>query len=137
MGEWLIQTCKNRGGGNKRTLASEATVGPCIKCDQGQPTNQLTMLDNTCLALSKHSQRLSYVLGPFTSSSSHLKVSRSRLNKHSRKRLQQRYPRRRKWQPTPVFLLGNPMDREAWQAMVHRIIWQVIINPYYLISALN
>ena len=46
-------------------------------------------------------------------------------------------PRRRKWQPTPVFLLGNPMDREAWQAMVHRIIWQVIINPYYLISALN
>ena len=23
---------------------------------------------------------------------------------------------RRKWQPTPVFLLGNPMDRGAWQA---------------------
>ena len=27
-------------------------------------------------------------------------------------------PWRRKWQPTPVFLLGNPMDRGAWQAVV-------------------
>ena len=27
-------------------------------------------------------------------------------------------PRRRKWQPTPVFLLGNPTDRGAWQATV-------------------
>ena len=25
-----------------------------------------------------------------------------------------RSPWRRKWQPTPVFLLGNPMDRGAW-----------------------
>lgn len=84
MEEWLIQTWEKRWGGTKRTLTSEGTVGPCIKRDQGQPTNQLTMLDNTCLALSKHSQRLSYVLGPFTSSSSHLKISRSRLNKHSK-----------------------------------------------------
>ena len=28
---------------------------------------------------------------------------------------------RRKWQPTPVFLLENPMDRGAWQATIHRI----------------
>ena len=27
-------------------------------------------------------------------------------------------PWRRKWQPTPVFLHGNPMDRGAWQATV-------------------
>ena len=27
-------------------------------------------------------------------------------------------PRRRKWQPTPVFMPGNPMDRGAWQATV-------------------
>ena len=26
---------------------------------------------------------------------------------------------RRKWQPTPGFLLRNPMDRRAWQAAVH------------------
>ena len=26
-------------------------------------------------------------------------------------------PWRRKWQPTPVFSLGNPMDRGAWQSM--------------------
>jgi len=26
---------------------------------------------------------------------------------------------RREGQPTPVFLPGNPMDREAWQATVH------------------
>ena len=29
-------------------------------------------------------------------------------------------PWRRKWQPTPVFLLENPMDRGMWQATVHR-----------------
>ena len=32
-----------------------------------------------------------------------------------------RVPWRRKWQPTPVFLLGNPMDREAWQATVQGV----------------
>ena len=26
---------------------------------------------------------------------------------------------RRKWQPTPEYLLGNPMDRGDWQATVH------------------
>ena len=30
-------------------------------------------------------------------------------------------PWRRKWQPTPVFLLGNPTDRGPWQATVHGI----------------
>ena len=30
-------------------------------------------------------------------------------------------PWRREWQPTPVFLLGNPMDRGAWQATVHGV----------------
>ena len=30
-------------------------------------------------------------------------------------------PRRRKRQPTPVFCLGNPMDRGAWQATVHGV----------------
>ena len=30
-------------------------------------------------------------------------------------------PSRRKWQPTPVFLLGDPMDRGAWQTTVHGI----------------
>ena len=28
---------------------------------------------------------------------------------------------RRKWQPTPVFLPENPMDKGAWWATVHRI----------------
>ena len=28
---------------------------------------------------------------------------------------------RRKWQPTPVFLPGNPMDRGPWQAIVHGV----------------
>ena len=28
---------------------------------------------------------------------------------------------RRKWQPTPVFLLENPVDRGAWQTTVHGI----------------
>ena len=30
-------------------------------------------------------------------------------------------PWRRVWQPTPVFLPGESMDRGAWQATVHRI----------------
>ena len=30
-------------------------------------------------------------------------------------------PWRKKWQPTPVFLPGNPMDRGAWQATVHGV----------------
>ena len=25
------------------------------------------------------------------------------------------------WQPTPVFLLENPMDSGAWQAVIHRV----------------
>ena len=28
-------------------------------------------------------------------------------------------PWRRKWQPTPVFLLENHMDKEAWWATIH------------------
>ena len=30
-------------------------------------------------------------------------------------------PWRRKWQPTPVFLPGNPMDREALWATVYGV----------------
>ena len=26
------------------------------------------------------------------------------------------------WQPTPVFLLGNPVGRGAWCAGVHRVV---------------
>ena len=35
--------------------------------------------------------------------------------------LDQEDPWRRKWQPTLVFLLGNPMDRGAWRAAVHGV----------------
>ena len=28
---------------------------------------------------------------------------------------------RRAWQPTPVFLLENPMGRGAWRAVVHGV----------------
>ena len=30
-------------------------------------------------------------------------------------------PKRRKWQPTAVFFLENPMDAGAWRATVHRV----------------
>ena len=33
----------------------------------------------------------------------------------------EKIPWRRKWQPTPVFLPGNSMDRGAWQATVHEV----------------
>ena len=32
-----------------------------------------------------------------------------------------RFPWRRKWQSTPVFLPRNPMDRGAWRASVHGV----------------
>ena len=32
-----------------------------------------------------------------------------------------RFSWRRKWQPTPAFLPGNPMDRGVWQATVHGV----------------
>ena len=30
-------------------------------------------------------------------------------------------PWRRKWQPAPVLLPGNPVDREVWRATVHKV----------------
>ena len=32
-----------------------------------------------------------------------------------------RWPWRKKWQPSPIFLLGNPMDRAAWRATVYGV----------------
>ena len=32
-----------------------------------------------------------------------------------------RSPWRREWPPTPAFLPGNPMDREAWSVRFHRV----------------
>ena len=33
----------------------------------------------------------------------------------------EKIPWRRKWEPTPLFLCGKPMDRGDWQAAVHRV----------------
>ena len=33
----------------------------------------------------------------------------------------EKIPWRWAWQPTPVFLPGNPRDREAWQATVYSV----------------
>ena len=33
----------------------------------------------------------------------------------------EKIPWRREWQPTPVFLPGESMDRRAWWAIVHRV----------------
>ena len=35
--------------------------------------------------------------------------------------LDQEDPLEKEQQPTPVFLPGNPMDREAWQDTVHEV----------------
>ena len=39
-------------------------------------------------------------------------------------------PRRRKWQPTPVFLPGKSLNRGAWQAIVHGVAknWTQLSN---------
>ena len=46
----------------------------------------------------------------------HLQCRRHRFDPWVRK-----ISRRRKWQPTPVFLPGKSMDRGAWQATVHGV----------------
>ena len=47
--------------------------------------------------------------------------------------LGQEDPWRRKWQPTPVFLPGNAMDRGAWQATVHGVAknWTQLSNFHF------
>ena len=44
-----------------------------------------------------------------------------RRERHEFDRWVGKMPWRRAWQPTPVFLLENPMDRGAWWATVHGV----------------
>ena len=44
-----------------------------------------------------------------------------RQKRHESNRWVGKIPWRRPWQPTPVFLPQNPMDRGAWKATVHRV----------------
>ena len=53
-------------------------------------------------------------------------------------------PWRRKWQPTPVFCLGNCKDRGVWQATVHGVTKELdmtysmaILLPYMDMSLYN
>ena len=43
-----------------------------------------------------------------------------RCNRHVFDPWVRKIPWRRAWQPTPVFLCGESLDRGAWSAMVHR-----------------
>ena len=52
------------------------------------------------------------------------KESSCQCRRHKRLRCSRcvgKIPWRRVWQPTPVFLLENSMDRGAWRATVHRV----------------
>ena len=44
-----------------------------------------------------------------------------KTNRHRFDYWVRKIPWRKAWQPTPVFFLENPMDRGAWQAIVHRV----------------
>ena len=48
--------------------------------------------------------------------------------------LVQKIPWRRKWQPTPVFLLENPKDRGVWWATVHGVArsWTQLNTQHYI-----
>ena len=43
-------------------------------------------------------------------------------------------PWRRKWQPTQVSCLGNPMDRRAWWATVQWAVWWLQSGGYSLVG---
>ena len=47
--------------------------------------------------------------------------SACRCRRHGFNPWVRKIPWRGKWQPTPVCLLGNPLDRGAWQATVHGV----------------
>ena len=52
------------------------------------------------------------------------KESACQCKKHKRLGLDpwvRKLPWRRKWQPAPVFLLGDSTDRAAWRATVHGV----------------
>jgi len=40
-------------------------------------------------------------------------------------------PWSRKWEPTPVYLPGNPMNREAWQATVHGVRQHLVTEQHH------
>ena len=44
-----------------------------------------------------------------------------RCKRHGFNTWVEKIPWRRKWQPTPIFLLENPIHREAWRAVVHGV----------------
>ena len=52
------------------------------------------------------------------------KESSCQCRRHKRRRFNpwvRKTPWRRAWQPTPVFLPENPMDRGGWWATFHRV----------------
>ena len=58
---------------------------------------------------------------PGGSAVKHLPAMWETCRRHGFKPWVTKIPWRRKWQPTPLFLLGNPMDRGAWWATVHGV----------------
>ena len=51
----------------------------------------------------------------------HIFIWKTYFNRKINKRMMPPKQWRRKWQPTPVFFPGNPMDRGAWRATVHGV----------------
>ena len=82
---------------------------------QRLPSNPETLEKNIWLVL-KVSQLLAWASHVAQWLRIHLPTRRCEFNPWARK-----IPWRRKWQPTPEFLLGNPMDRGAWWTTVHKV----------------
>ena len=78
---------------------------------QGDPDHAHAF--EVCLGGSQTQPRLSWWL---SGKESTCQCRRGRFNPWIRKS-----PWRRKWPPTPVFFLGNPMDRETWRSTVHGV----------------
>ena len=51
----------------------------------------------------------------------HIFIWKTYFNRKINKRMMPPKQWRRKWQPTPVFFPGNPMDRGAWRATNHGV----------------
>ena len=60
-----------------------------------------------------------------------------RLKRHKFNPLVGKIPQRRAWQPSPVFLPGNPVNRGGWWAMGHRITKSYLEHMLPLHSSLE
>ena len=84
--------------------------------------DSITVVDarNTNLVLAPNEDAFSR-MGAIWIENGSIYLQCTRYKRHGFDSFVEKIPWRGKWQPTPVFLLGNPIDRGAWWATIHGV----------------